>query len=220
MNIVISGASGLIGTALVERLRASDHTVTRLVRREARQGEISWDPARGVLDASALEGTDAVIHLSGAGIGDKRWTPSYKREILESRTATTALLYLIIFGVLNFSFSMGVTGLPQKMTAFFQELNWAPIAVVGALLSNDAAALVLTPVAFVLAIRSGLHPLPFALACTFVADAVSIALPVSNPVNVIVTACGENASSRSPSNVVIVFTRLVFRDGNTMISSP
>ena len=92
MNIVISGASGLIGTALVERLRASGHTVTRLVRREARQGEISWDPARGVLDASALEGTDAVIHLSGAGIGDKRWTPSYKREILESRTATTALL--------------------------------------------------------------------------------------------------------------------------------
>ena len=50
MNIVISGASGLIGTALVERLRASGHTVTRLVRREARQGEISWDPARGVLD--------------------------------------------------------------------------------------------------------------------------------------------------------------------------
>ena len=92
MNIVISGASGLIGTALVERLRASGHSVTRLVRREARQGELFWDPARGVLDASALEGTDAVIHLSGAGIGDKRWTPSYKREILESRTATTALL--------------------------------------------------------------------------------------------------------------------------------
>ncbi|MFZ9817791.1 MAG: TIGR01777 family oxidoreductase [Ilumatobacteraceae bacterium] len=92
MNIVISGASGLIGTALVARLRSKGHTVTTLVRREARQGEISWDPARGVLDAAALEGTDAVIHLSGAGIGDKRWTPSYKREILESRTATTSLL--------------------------------------------------------------------------------------------------------------------------------
>lgn len=92
MNIVISGASGLIGTALVARLRSKGHTVTTLVRREARQGEISWDPTRGVLDAAALEGTDAVIHLSGAGIGDKRWTPSYKREILESRTATTALL--------------------------------------------------------------------------------------------------------------------------------
>ncbi|MFZ9985057.1 MAG: TIGR01777 family oxidoreductase [Ilumatobacteraceae bacterium] len=92
MNIVISGASGLIGTALVARLRSKGHTVTTLVRREARQGEISWDPARGVLDADALEGTDAVIHLSGAGIGDKRWTPSYKREILESRTATTSLL--------------------------------------------------------------------------------------------------------------------------------
>ena len=92
MNIVISGASGLIGTALVARLRSKGHTVTTLVRREARQGEISWDPARGVLDGAALEGTDAVIHLSGAGIGDKRWTPAYKREILESRTATTALL--------------------------------------------------------------------------------------------------------------------------------
>jgi uncharacterized protein (TIGR01777 family) len=92
MNIVISGASGLIGTALVARLRSKGHTVTTLVRREARQGELSWDPARGVLDAAALEGTDAVIHLSGAGIGDKRWTPSYKREILESRTATTSLL--------------------------------------------------------------------------------------------------------------------------------
>jgi uncharacterized protein (TIGR01777 family) len=51
-----------------------------------------WDPKAGVLDSSALEGTDAVIHLSGAGIGDKRWTSSYKREILESRTITTSLI--------------------------------------------------------------------------------------------------------------------------------
>jgi len=92
MNIVISGASGLIGTALVARLRAKGHTVTTLVRRAARSGEITWDPQAGVLDASALEGTDAIIHLSGAGIGDKRWSTAYKREILESRTATTSLL--------------------------------------------------------------------------------------------------------------------------------
>ncbi len=92
MNIVISGASGLIGTALVERLRAKGHQVTTLVRRAAKSGEITWDPKAGTLDASALEGTDAIIHLSGAGIGDKRWSASYKREILESRTATTSLI--------------------------------------------------------------------------------------------------------------------------------
>jgi uncharacterized protein (TIGR01777 family) len=64
----------------------------RLVRRAANTGEIMWDPKAGVLSASALEGADAVIHLSGAGIGDKRWTASYKREILESRTITTSLI--------------------------------------------------------------------------------------------------------------------------------
>jgi uncharacterized protein (TIGR01777 family) len=92
MKIVISGASGLIGTQLVEQLQQNGHDVVRLVRRAANTGEIMWDPKAGVLSASALEGADAVIHLSGAGIGDKRWTSSYKREILESRTITTSLI--------------------------------------------------------------------------------------------------------------------------------
>ena len=92
MKIVISGASGLIGTQLVEQLQQLGHDVVRLVRRAANTGEIMWDPKAGVLSASALEGADAVIHLSGAGIGDKRWTASYKREILESRTITTSLI--------------------------------------------------------------------------------------------------------------------------------
>jgi uncharacterized protein (TIGR01777 family) len=92
MKIVISGASGLIGTQLVEQLQQHGHDVVRLVRRAANTGEIMWDPKAGVLGASALEGADAVIHLSGAGIGDKRWTSSYKREILESRTITTSLI--------------------------------------------------------------------------------------------------------------------------------
>jgi len=92
MKIVISGASGLIGKRLVEQLQQHGHDVVRLVRRAAGTGEIMWDPKAGVLSASALEGTDAVIHLSGAGIGDKRWTTSYKREILESRTITTNLI--------------------------------------------------------------------------------------------------------------------------------
>ncbi len=92
MKIIISGASGLIGKQLVAQLQNHGHDVVRLVRRAASTGEIMWDPKAGVLSASALEGADAVIHLSGAGIGDKRWTSSYKREILESRTITTSLI--------------------------------------------------------------------------------------------------------------------------------
>ena len=92
MKIVISGASGLIGTQLVAKLSTSGHEVVRLVRRSPKSGEIQWNPKSGTLDAAALDGVDAVIHLSGAGIGDKRWTSSYRKEILDSRTATTALL--------------------------------------------------------------------------------------------------------------------------------
>jgi NAD dependent epimerase/dehydratase family enzyme len=74
MKIVISGSSGLIGTQLVAKLSNSGHEVVRLVRRSPKAGEIQWNPKSGTLDASALEGVDAVIHLSGAGIGDKRWS--------------------------------------------------------------------------------------------------------------------------------------------------
>ena len=92
MKIVISGASGLIGTQLVAKLSTSGHEVVRLVRRSPKAGEIQWNPKSGTLDASALEGVDAVIHLSGAGIGDKRWSDGYRKEILDSRTDTTELL--------------------------------------------------------------------------------------------------------------------------------
>lgn len=98
MRIVVSGASGLIGSALVPHLNSHGHEVVRLVRRTARQGESTWDPARGVIDASVIEGVDAVIHLSGAGIGDKRWSNSYKREILDSRVKSTKLLASVIAG--------------------------------------------------------------------------------------------------------------------------
>ena len=99
MKIVISGASGLIGTQLVKRLSANGHDVVRLVRRTAKSGEVQWDPKRGVLDPAALAGVDAVIHLSGAGIGDKRWTNSYRKEIMDSRTLSTALLASTIAGM-------------------------------------------------------------------------------------------------------------------------
>ncbi|HSB86930.1 MAG TPA: TIGR01777 family oxidoreductase [Ilumatobacteraceae bacterium] len=92
MRIVISGASGLIGTALTQRLSADGHTTVRLVRRPAQHGEASWDPHSGRLDPAVLEDCDAVVNLSGAGIGDRRWTDEYKRELLSSRIEGTGLL--------------------------------------------------------------------------------------------------------------------------------
>jgi NAD dependent epimerase/dehydratase family enzyme len=94
VNIVISGSSGLIGTALVEHLRGQGHSVVRLVRRSGvlAANEALWDPAAGTLDPAVIDGADAVINLSGAGIGDHRWTDEYKRELLSSRTLTTGLL--------------------------------------------------------------------------------------------------------------------------------
>jgi uncharacterized protein (TIGR01777 family) len=98
MRIVVSGASGLIGSALVPHLTAAGHHVTRLVRRSAAANESQWNPQRGEIDASVIDGADAVIHLSGAGIGDKRWSNSYKREILDSRVQSTKLLASVIAG--------------------------------------------------------------------------------------------------------------------------
>ena len=92
MRVIISGASGLIGSALWGELRSDGHDVVKLVRRPAGAGEVQWDPAGGVLPVDALEGADAVVHLAGAGIGDHRWTTEYKAEILSSRVRSTTLL--------------------------------------------------------------------------------------------------------------------------------
>lgn len=93
MRIAITGSTGLIGSVLVPHLRAAGHETVSLVRRAPTSpAEVQWDPSRGVLNAKDLEGVNAVVHLAGAGIGDKRWTDSYKREILESRTKSTELL--------------------------------------------------------------------------------------------------------------------------------
>lgn len=98
-RIVVAGASGLIGSALVATLQQQGHAVVRLVRRPA-QGtdEISWDPVGGTLDPGALDGVGAVVNLSGAGIGDHRWTDAYKRELVQSRLAATGLLARTIAG--------------------------------------------------------------------------------------------------------------------------
>jgi uncharacterized protein len=92
-RVAVTGASGLVGTALVGHLRSEGHTVQKFVRRAAiSRDEISWDPIAGSVDLSALEGTDAVIHLAGAGVGEKRWTKKYRSTILNSRLlGTTAI---------------------------------------------------------------------------------------------------------------------------------
>jgi len=92
-RIAVTGASGLIGTALVGHLKSEGHTVQRLVRRAVvAQDEIQWDPKTGYVDIEALRGVDAVIHLAGVGVGDKRWSKRYKAEILNSRLlGTTAI---------------------------------------------------------------------------------------------------------------------------------
>ncbi len=95
MRVVISGASGLIGSALADELRADGTDVVRLVRRPpAAPDEIGWDPLAGPsgLDPGALLGTDAVVHLSGAPIAAGRWTPARKAEMHASRIASTATL--------------------------------------------------------------------------------------------------------------------------------
>ena len=90
MRTAITGASGLIGSAVAESLTAQGHEVVRLVRREATAAdEAEWDPLAGTVDLAALEGVEAVIHLAGAGVGDKRWTASYKRQIRDSRVLGT-----------------------------------------------------------------------------------------------------------------------------------
>ncbi len=101
LTIAISGSSGLIGTALTTRLRADGHTVMSMVRTTAREGEIHYDPRAGQLDPEHLIGVDAIVHLAGAGIGDRRWTAAYRREILESRTLSTSLIARSMAEVVN-----------------------------------------------------------------------------------------------------------------------
>jgi len=96
MKIAVTGSSGLIGSALVRRLTKQGNQVIRLVRRSPiADDEIRWTPDGSPLPTdslTALAGTDAVIHLAGAGVGDKRWSAAYKNEILKSRTESTATI--------------------------------------------------------------------------------------------------------------------------------
>jgi uncharacterized protein (TIGR01777 family) len=92
-TVAITGATGLIGSALATALRRGGHTVRRLVRAGSamQPGDVPWDPERGTLDPRALEGCDAIVHLAAAPIG-QRWTSAHKRDIRESRVLGTALV--------------------------------------------------------------------------------------------------------------------------------
>ncbi len=100
MHVLVTGSSGLIGTALVDALVARGDRVTRLVRSPSGAqptgvDDVSWDPAAGTVDTTALEASgplDGVVHLAGAGVGDKRWSPARKQVIRTSRTEGTRLL--------------------------------------------------------------------------------------------------------------------------------
>ena len=93
MKIAVTGASGLLGSSLVPALRVDGHDVVRLVRGPARGAdERSWDPAARSLDPAALADVDAVVHLAGAGVADKRWTAARKAVVVGSRVdGTTAV---------------------------------------------------------------------------------------------------------------------------------
>lgn len=92
-RVAITGASGLIGGALSSALRDRGHDVVHLVRREPTAShERAWDPAAGVLEPETLADVDTVVHLAGAGVGDRRWTPEYKALIRSSRVDGTSLV--------------------------------------------------------------------------------------------------------------------------------
>lgn len=93
LHVAVTGASGLIGSALVPYLTTGGHRVTRLVRATpSEEGRVRWDPERGELNPDALEGVDAVVHLASASVSDGRWSDAQKKQILDSRVRGTRLI--------------------------------------------------------------------------------------------------------------------------------
>ena len=93
MKIVITGSSGLIGSALVRDCEKKNFEVVKLVRRVPKQeNESQWDPVKGIVDLNVLEKATAIVNLAGAGVGDRRWSKKYKKLILDSRVNSTETL--------------------------------------------------------------------------------------------------------------------------------
>lgn len=93
MKILISGASGLVGSALIPKLKESGHQILTLSRKASdNAGEVNWDPLKEIEDINKLEGVETVIHLAGESVGDSRWTEEKKHKIRDSRVIGTKIL--------------------------------------------------------------------------------------------------------------------------------
>src|SRR5919107_4089560 len=105
MKVIVTGSTGLVGRALVRSLLSEGHEVTRLVRGDAQafrapgSSAAHWDPEEGTIDAGALEGHDAAVHLAGEPVAEGRWDDAKKRRILESRVKGTRLLAETLAGL-------------------------------------------------------------------------------------------------------------------------
>jgi len=100
-RVVITGGSGMIGSALVDALRLRGDDVLVMRRSQHSPDDVTWDPGAGVLDPGVLEGADAVVCLNGAGIGDKRWSPERKEVLRSSRIGPVSLLATTMTDVAN-----------------------------------------------------------------------------------------------------------------------
>src|SRR6478752_6309993 len=96
MDVAITGASGLIGTALGAALRARGDRVKTVGR--GTDADVRWDPMAGTIDGDGLRDVDAVVHLAGESLGERKWTPEQKEQILESRVRGTELISTTIAG--------------------------------------------------------------------------------------------------------------------------
>lgn len=95
-NILITGGSGLVGKEITKILESKDYSVAWMSRSAQSQKSFIWNVEKQQIEPEAIEWADAIIHLAGTGVAEKRWTPDRKRDILESRTQSTQLLYQTI----------------------------------------------------------------------------------------------------------------------------